>query len=301
MKNKTVKALAGFLALLMLAGSLSACSGESFGSRLKNLFNPGGTHDGVTTVRPPRTTAPETTTQLSEIDEKMKLAPDLPGAKKVVKTINGYQRVTYVAEAGNPYGAKAGTYLGEFKKEVELEGKETGGVALIPSVVEKLLDNALAKIPEGEEKCMFFIPADISELNKDSNIKIIKSNLDIEGYKDAYLKVDFGGQNISVSNPVINGGFDNTIGSLVFTDTPFGIGWHGMSLDNNVDQREMSVLGNFEFSQVIMGDVPVGFGEKVTETGSTHIIIEFISLYAPDTIDDRILSVDKSPVFMIDQ
>ena len=55
----------------------------------------------------------------------MTLAPELAGAKKVIQEINGLKRVVYISGKGNPYGVEAGIYLGEYKKEVTVDGKET--------------------------------------------------------------------------------------------------------------------------------------------------------------------------------
>jgi len=64
------------------------------------------------------------------------LAPNLPGTKKVMQLLNGLNRVTYVAETGNPYTVSADLYVGEFRKEDIFEGVEVGGVVLIPKVAE---------------------------------------------------------------------------------------------------------------------------------------------------------------------
>jgi hypothetical protein len=112
------------------------------------------------------------TLQYSIVDPTA-LAPNLPGTKKVMQLINGLNRVTYVAETGNPYGVKAGLYVGEFRKEVIFEGTEVGGVVLIPKVVEKLLADKDGKA--------IFIPADISEINDNKAVEL--TFLDIK-YKD---------------------------------------------------------------------------------------------------------------------
>jgi len=76
--------------------------------------------------------------QYSIIDP-LTLAPDLLGTKKILQTIDGLERITYIAEAGNLYGIQTGLYVGEFRKEVSFEGELVGGVLLIPKVVEYLV------------------------------------------------------------------------------------------------------------------------------------------------------------------
>jgi len=254
---KAAKIAALLLTPVVMLGSFNGCQA------IKSFFNSSGssvtdasgnTVYPPTSRRPPRTTAAETTV-LSEIQQKMNLAPDLDGATKVIKKINGYERVTYEAKTGNPYGVESGVYLGEFKKEVTLEGKEVGGVALIPKVVEKLLKDGLAS-----GKCwLVFVPADISEL-KTSDAKTTMETVDFFGFKDGALRVDFN-ETVSISNPIIDtksAGVNNSMHST-FPSMPFGI--VSNSISEKFNQNSIVVLGNFKFSEYI-SSYDMLFGKK---------------------------------------
>ncbi|MEI6577965.1 MAG: hypothetical protein WCN92_00725 [Eubacteriales bacterium] len=243
----------------------------------------------LATTSVPITMTVEPKTEIS-IQEKFDLAPDLEGTKKVIKKINDYERVTYERD---------GVYIGEYKNEVYFEGTEVGGVALIPTVVEQLLNDGLSNIPEGQDKWMVFVPADITEF-KNSETKVSIKIIDLTSFKDFVLKIDFN-ETISISNPVIDTeshGVHNTLILEAFTDTPFGIGIN-TDYDDVPTQKGINVFGDFKFKEKIFGKI-IPFGEKMTEANnSIRVIIE--SNVTTAVIDkSRILRIDNSPIFVID-
>jgi hypothetical protein len=110
----------------------------------------------------------------------------LDGAKKVLQDNGSGSEVTYVAESGNSYGVEANKYLGVYRENVIVEGKEVGGVALVPNVVQKLLNDELAKIPTGQDKLKVVVPLDMAEA-KSADVDI--STLDVNG-TTTYIKID---------------------------------------------------------------------------------------------------------------
>ncbi len=101
------------------------------------------------------------------LDGELLAAPDVPGTEKAVQEKDGIDRVVYLAAAGNPYGMEEGAYAGEYKKNVSVDGTETGGVALVGTVAESLLNDTLAVIPAGEPRVKAALPMDIAEAGED--------------------------------------------------------------------------------------------------------------------------------------
>lgn len=108
------------------------------------------------------------TTKSTEVNPELALAPDIAGLNKEI--IN--DKVTYMSKEGNTYGLEANSYAGEFKKEVTVEGTETGGVALVPKVAQKLLTDALTQIPESQNKIKVIVPLDITNADSSGEIEI---------------------------------------------------------------------------------------------------------------------------------
>jgi len=296
------KIAAGLVVPVVMLGSFGGCqeiksffngSGSSITDASGNLLK---TTRYETTIRPHTTRPPITTTVAettgSEIEQKLAMAPNIEGAVKVVRNIGGYDRVTY---------ERNGEYIGEFKKEVLVDGKETGGVALVPNEAKKMLNADLSKGAPYE----YFIPADISELKKaNTPIEISKMNFN-DSTDDAYLKISFGGENVSISNPIINGseiGITNTLEITLSSDKLFGIAKYGMPVaGEKTKQENIVVIGNFKFKETVYGE-PIPFGQKMTETNGDSIVVFMNSYTAPNTIpDNQILEVDKAPVFVVDK
>jgi len=128
-------------------------------------------------TKPVETTSPSTTENNKELQEKLALAPEIAGLNKQIQNKDNIDKVVYIAKADNGYGIKEGDYAGEFKKEVMVENKEVGGVALVPEVAQKILEDELAKIPEGEMKLKVIMPLDITSVSSKVDIKISNTNL----------------------------------------------------------------------------------------------------------------------------
>jgi hypothetical protein len=230
------------------------------------------------------------TLQYSIVDPTA-LAPNLPGTKKVMQVINGLNRVTYVAETGNPYGVKAGLYVGEFRKEVIFEGTEVGGVVLIPKVVEKLLADKDGKA--------IFIPDDISEINSNDLVELSLEGLFWRNtqYNNVWLKIDTKGHNVSISNPMNNTAITNSAtcsqGCLFPEYIKNGI----VALTDNNTYNTM-ILGNFNIRDYFQNVFP--FGKKLTETKSIFALSRTSTVELISINRNEILKVGNAFVFLKD-
>lgn len=218
------------------------------------------------------------------------LAPNLPGTKKVLQYINRLNRVTYVAEEGNPYGVTAGVYVGEFKKEVTFEGVEVGGIVLIPKVVEKLLADRDGKA--------IFIPADISEIKNNDFVDLLIETVIFEekDYKDYWVRVDTHFNEVSISNGVIGSETSNNfyITEEIIYDLNRGI----LATTENKNMYSLGIFGNFTFNEDFQKALP--FGKKITETSKIFVLtLNPLFPIAPISKDD-LLKVNNSIVFLKD-
>jgi hypothetical protein len=173
---REAKAMKRFLKLvsviiaLMVVFSLPACSAS-----------PAATASPVATVQPtsvPTPTAspapsPTATLQATPTPtEEPTLSPTASPAEPT-PTVGNWPEVeglllngsTYYYEANNPYGGKKGEVAGVTKEEVYVGGEKTGGICLSTEVCHKLLQDELAKIPEGQDKLKVIVPLDISNYN----------------------------------------------------------------------------------------------------------------------------------------
>lgn len=216
------------------------------------------------------------------------LAPNLPGTKKVMQVINGLNRLTYVAEVGNPFGVTVGLYVGEFRKEVTFDGAEVGGVVLIPKVVQKLLADRDGKA--------IFIPADISEINNSKDVKLSFRNAIIEKieYKNFLLEINTNGNKVSIANPIAKGevctqGFINKEVLPDYYNFLFAVVFKS--------EYDFNVIGNFNWIRELQEVVP--FGKKMTETnGIFGISLNYFDKKFNLISKDDILVVGSSIVFM---
>jgi hypothetical protein len=121
------------------------------------------------------------------------LSPKLPYTTKRIETVDGFIRLNYIAQTGNPYGVNSGSVVGEYRKEVSYDAKQVGGMILIPAVVDKLSKNAPTKI---------FIPADIGEMPGYQEVAITPY------LPGSVLIVDTCNIPITLSNPLLNSRVD---------------------------------------------------------------------------------------------
>lgn len=94
----------------------------------------------------------------SSNDDKLKLAPDIAGLTKEIQN----NAVVYTAAEGNQYGLKAGQYSGYYATNIFFNGQQTGGVALLATIVESIISSNASQGNPG----YIPIPVDPSEGQK---------------------------------------------------------------------------------------------------------------------------------------
>ena len=309
-KNLTKRISLGLAGVIVAGGiGVATYNFERNGSEAQNAnkttvsetVKPGETTKPATTETP----AQKTETELNqELNKELAAAPELAGAKKVLQDNGLGKEVTYVAENGNAYGVEANKFVGVYREKVTLDNKEVGGVALVPKVVEKLLNNSLKT-----NKWMLFVPADISEI-KDSEAKITIELADGVNSRtkkvnpNRGLEIDFDNKNVSISSQVVKGMTDGVLNQIsVFsfdnnTELP-GVLKMGL-FQTEANQDGLGVFGYFSFSKGLQGD-KIPFGTKLTETNSHIYEMLTVKSGAPDLDEAHVLKVDNSPVFVIDQ
>lgn len=246
------------------------------------------------TPTPTPTPSPEQLEDLA-MQEKLSLAPSLDGAVKVIKEINGLKRVTYEAVPGNPYGIKAGQYVGEYKNEISLEGNKIdnkiGGVALVPKVVEKLLSI---------NQNLIVIPVDISEINDKTKIEllILLELRDGNGiiFENCFIKINTNEKVVSISNIIIDSEITNQSfsgGTVLPSYCRVGI-----TPIKKTDKYYPSIYGDFNNSKVFQGKALLG--QKIAETDK-RIGLFYVNIFGLKTIEDNdFLKVGGCIVFLID-
>jgi len=95
-------------------------------------------------------------------------APVIDGLTKTIQDGS----VIYTYNEGNPYSGATGEYAGVYKENVFVEGEQVGGVCLSANVCLVMLNNALAEIPDGEDKIKIAFPVDITNLKDMDNFNI---------------------------------------------------------------------------------------------------------------------------------
>ena len=283
--------ITGMLIFLLV---LSGCSGANFVAKA-----PTPTPIPTSTPTPTPTSTPTPTPTLSpeeqkavDLQEKMNLAPDIEGAEKVIKEINGLKRVTYERD---------GEYIGEYKKEVtqtDENGKvtEVGGIALIGSEAEKILKEQLT---ETGSDYLIALPADISDLTTLENVNIDLSNEPFMSGPIA-IRIDCGDNKVSVCN-VMPGETEIRQG----TYEAYGYTGSGSITNNDSDHiiegKEMEFIYNWtkftnsdsqfssDFKTLTFGDT---FGETINP-----ILIAYVDMMGTGPIPiqsfNKILAVDE--------
>jgi len=114
--------------------------------------------------------------------------PQIEGLTQKVEERNGVETVVFYAEEGNPYGLEAEAYAGEFRPNVIMAEKQTGGLVLDSKVVLSLLNQKLAEIPKQKDRWLVPIPLDIRNSKEPVTIKL--SLKEFGGGAETYPSVD---------------------------------------------------------------------------------------------------------------
>jgi len=264
---------------------------------------------------------PTTVVELSvEMQEQLNQAPIIEGLTKQLND-EGNQ-VIYIFNQDNPYGVEITNNeiitAGSYKPNVEVEGVETGAVCLQSTVCEKLIEERLAQIPDGEYKTAIVIPADITDVT--SAIEIKNLHVDrMDGNGTAGLVyVSSGDEDMkltgsyfptaekekygyySFSNNIVTNihAVDNDNKDYYLT----GVGYHNsyifsFDLDNNNGSSFISALVN---NTSLAHYMPDGYFGTDLEANCTYMMINLAGLndWREATIDDLLTTENGCPVFV---
>ncbi|MFA5749704.1 MAG: hypothetical protein WC895_00580 [Candidatus Shapirobacteria bacterium] len=232
-----------------------------------------------------------------DLQEKMELAPDIEGAEKVIKEINGLKRVTYERD---------GVYIGEYKKEVTQtdengEVTEVGGIALIGSEAEKILNEQL---PTAKNGYLMPLAADISDLTtlENVNLAINSEGTLVDG--PYFIQISFGSETIDVTN-VLPRETNMYQSSSMSTGQEINRTELCQNSSEYIDGKEMEfVVINSNFIDRKIRIINVVMGDKLGETNEPILegcipgMVQTIEVIKKQSFDN-ILKFNEVPVFVV--
>jgi hypothetical protein len=230
------------------------------------------------------------------------------GDREAVPAIDGLTaevqggKTLYTAKAGNSFGLKAGAYAGAFIRYVKVEDKQTGGVVLEPQVVNKLIQDKLATIPNQADKWVAPIPLNITDATADTDVAISFAS-DVRTNHLEVATVHFR-TTLEVTDIV-----PGTSGIEIWTNMYYGNTYLTEFSDTHRDGialgAEMSYLfvsGNFEGALPSMATpVTTSFGSSICKaTGSIVVALVGSGTDGRDLTPDKALYVPNAdvPVFV---
>lgn len=159
MKKRIVQAFILLIALILI---ISGCN-EGI-----NVLQPASSAVSPTEITTQMPTKSLTPTQSPALTPSPSPNPS-PTPTKIGQVITDWPSVKgltlkdgiYFFEKGNPYGGEEGKEAGGVRENVYVKGEQTGGIYFTPEVCRILLDEALAKIPQENNKVKVIVPLDI--------------------------------------------------------------------------------------------------------------------------------------------
>lgn len=269
------------------------------GESLRVTFPPATEIPSQSLEASPATGFSEQNGNITYITEKGEVlnVPQIAGLKAELQV----GKVIYLAEKSNSYGLKENQYAGEYKPNVVVENKQTGGVVLKSPVVSKLVQEKLAAIPNQKDKWTVPVPVDVTSatskifLNFETGIEMNTSILSINVTE--YLPVTniiMGGKQIRIFNGgYYNGGYVDQYYMDTFNDPQAKM----------VAPMRYLIVGLN--TKKLKGDQTVSkkFGDKVITTAG-KVVVSYIDVtVAPPTNLDvdstRVLYAGNNiPVFL---
>lgn len=132
--------------------------------------------------------------------------PDFEGLTK--KVIDGVG--TYYVEDGSLYNLESGEFAGIFNKYVSVNGKQVGGEAFVPKVLDKLVGENIEAI----------IPFNLKEVTEQTKLNIEDTNCETMkeyvGRDVGSIIVSFDGE-LTILNPYVEGNSLNTVDEFLNT------------------------------------------------------------------------------------
>jgi len=229
--------------------------------------------------------------------------PQIDGLIAKLVKVGDTNEVQYFAKEGNPYGVEVNKSVGEYKPNVDIyensQRKELGGVSLVPQVVQKLLNNAIAEIPEQRNKWIVVPPVDINAvvesrilLSFTPNINTKKDTLEVR-FTDKVLPL----LNIIPGNPNIKT-LKSPVYKWAYLDNIINIAPNNVTIIPGTEMSYLVVGGNFTNANDQLVSKKA-FGERITEVEDKVYVGYGNPGGARDIDKDKILTVgNKIPVFI---
>jgi hypothetical protein len=228
------------------------------------------------------------------------------GDRQAVPAIDGLTaevqggKTLYMAKAANSYGLKAGAYAGAFIRYVKVEDKQTGGVVLEPQVVNKLIQDKLATIPNQADKWVAPIPLNITDATADTDVALSFAS----EYPTTNVKVATVGFQGSLEVTDIVPGSDGRE-LVTLTNMNYGNTYYSQFMQDHRDGitlgEEMSFLsvsGNFQAD--LPPTVETSFGKFVCKASGSIVIGLLLGNGGSDLTSDKALYLPDTnvPVFV---
>lgn len=235
--------------------------------------------------------------------------PQIQGLTAVMEKDPATQadEVRYKALRENPYGLTESAEAGMFKPNVTISEndvkKQVGGLTLDPRVVQKILQDRLAQIPNVRDRWLIPLPVDISSL-PDTNPVSMRFTVGLD--------VPFVEVNFPETLPLINI-IDTTqlriaqteptaekFGEWVYMDMSRLVGGDVNRIPPGKEMKYLLVVGNFsDFTE--NKTIDTKFGEKVSGVSKLlNVSVSAIEESFPVT-PDKLLSIGQTPIFVAEK
>jgi TolA-binding protein len=222
---------------------------------------------------------------------KMLLAPDIAGLTKQIQNLNGLDRVVYLDAQGN--------YEGEYKQEVKMGDKETGGVILKADMALKMSNE---QKPSDASKWLGALPVDLSDMKTLDTVNI-EINTEPLNPGSRHVKISVGGNNtVGVVNTIPG---STTIWEGVLARNGFSV----IISKLNFDSKEVISGQEAQFISIwstIIGDPfavngkTLNYGDKMGD--SLGPVLENISCFNSAIVQnesfDNIAKINGCPIFV---
>lgn len=115
---------------------------------------------------------PTPTATPNDQQSQLEASPEIEGLTKTIRD----NSIVYTYNEENPYGGTSGEYAGIYKANVVIDGDKVGGVCMEAKVCKKLLEDALAEMPEDKSKVKIVIPLDVTNYDGNFDLKLTLYN-----------------------------------------------------------------------------------------------------------------------------
>jgi hypothetical protein len=235
----------------------------------------------------------------ASLRDKLAAAPNIEGAEKQLRDINGLWRIVYAARPDNPYNLPSEAILGEYKHEVFIGDEQTGGIALAAPVVKRYLQQALDDLPSGQARWLLTLPVDLSDCQ---SLRPVRIDLSAMPFIDRpyYIRISAEHELLGVVN-ILDEQHQVVIDDFMMYGLSYVISQRSLDSTSIIAGEEMAFLFVIaKFAEEPRTDVSYTYGDCVGTT-SEPVLAGLTSVRGPLRIHDYncILKIDGCPVFLM--